>query len=123
MWRRSEPILFFPKVVESNIPWHKAVYGGPADVMLSSNPDPVYTKLWADKISLGYSQKDMDESFSGVYDGKNIVIDWHSGMSQYLAKYSTPSGNPLIHISKTPYMRVYQQGINLPNKLTDTYIP
>lgn len=91
--------------------------------MLSSNPDPVYTKLWADKISLGYSQKDMDESFSGVYDGKNIVIDWHSGMSQYLAKYSTPSGNPLIHISKTPYMRVYQQGINLPNKLTDTYVP
>ena len=75
--------------------------------MLSSNPDPVYTKIWTDKVALGYSQADMDESFRGVYNGKNIVIDWKQGLEQYLAKYSTPSGDPLILISNTPYMRVY----------------
>ena len=79
--------------------------------MLRSTQNPVYKKLWADKKAL--QRGELDKGVLGVFNGKNIVIDWKHGLEQYLAKYSTPSGDPLIQISNTPYMRVYIMGISL----------
>ena len=101
---------FVTQVVEGNIPWHRVVYGGPFDNMLKSSQDPVYRKIWTDKKAL--KRTELSESMLGVYNGNNIVIDWKHGLEQFLAKYSTPSGDPLIHISNTPYMRVYIMGIS-----------
>ena len=57
---------------------------------------------------------DLAESVFGVYNGKNTVIDWRGGLLQFLPKYSTPSGDPLIYISKTPYMdAIYAMGMYL----------
>ena len=78
--------------------------------MLANNPDPVYQKINNDKIDLKFKTTDLSESIFGVYKGKNIVIDWRFGLQQYLPKYSTPSGDPLIYISNTPYMRVFNLG-------------
>ena len=79
--------------------------------MLSNNPDPVYKKIWNDKIDLRFKTSDLSESVFGVYKGKNIVIDWRGAILQFLPKYSTPNGDPLIHVSNSPYMRVYTMGI------------
>ena len=78
--------------------------------MLENNQDPVYRKIWTDKKAL--KRTELSESMLGVYNGNNIVIDWKHGLEQFLAKYSTPSGDPLIQISNTPYMRVYIMGIS-----------
>ena len=102
---------FVTQVIESNIPWHKIVYGGPFDNMLRSTKNPAFKKIWADKKAFQMLKGvSLDQSMLGVYNGKNIVIDWKHGLEQYLAKYSTPTGDPLIKISNTPYMRVYIMG-------------
>ena len=72
--------------------------------MLRTSQDPVYKKIWADKKSLKRSE--VSESILGVYNGKNIVIDWIYLLEMNLAMYSTPSGDPLIQISNTPYLGV-----------------
>ena len=79
--------------------------------MLRTSQDPVYKKIWADKKTIKRSE--VSESILGVYNGKNIYIDWKYLLDSELAVYSTPSGDPLIQISNTPYMRVYIMGISL----------
>ena len=70
--------------------------------MLRNNQDPVYKKIWTDKIALKFTE--LSDSILGVYNGKNIVIDWIYLLEMNLPMYSTPSGDPLIQISNTPYM-------------------
>lgn len=38
-----------------------------------------------------------------VYEGKTVFIDWKSGLEPAIfSRYSTPRGDPLIHISPHP---------------------
>ena len=70
--------------------------------MLRTSQDPVYKKIWTDTKWLKRSE--VSESILGVYNGKNILIEWKHGLDMRLAKFSTSSGDPLIQISNTPYM-------------------
>ena len=72
--------------------------------MLENNQDPVYRKIWTDKIALKFTE--LSDSILGVYNGKNILIEWKHGLDMRLAKFSTSSGDPLIQISNTPYMGI-----------------
>ena len=78
--------------------------------MLSNNPDPVYKKIFTEQLQFSPGS-DLSESVFGIYKGKNILIDWRGALLEYLPKYSTPSGDPLIHISNEPYMRTFTMGI------------
>ena len=41
-----------------------------------------------------------------VFDGKTIFIDWKTGIQQNIyARYSTPAGDPLIHMSPEPFFK------------------
>ena len=100
---------YITQVIEANFPWHKVKYGGPFDQLLANSQDEVYEKINADKIDLRFTTDftELSESVFGVYKGNNIVIEWRNGLEQFLPKYSTPSGKPLIYISSTPYLGVY----------------
>ena len=71
--------------------------------MLESNQDEILRKIWTGKTEIKHSE--IAKSTLGVYNGENIFIDWRTAFDPLaIVKYSTPSGEPLIHISNHPYL-------------------
>ena len=73
------------------------MYGEEEEEMMASSKDPVIQKIWNEKILASYAP--VPDIF-GVYKGEKIFIDWKSGLEPAVyIRYSTPSGDPLIHIA------------------------
>ena len=71
--------------------------GEEEEEMMASSKDPIIQKIWNEKILASYAP--VPDIF-GVYKGEKIFIDWKSGLEPAVyIRYSTPSGDPLIHIA------------------------
>ena len=87
------------------------------DQMLKSSQDPILQKIWTGKTEIKH--KDIAQTTLGVYKGENIRIGWRAGLTgSAVVKYSTPSGDPLIHISNHPYL--FTSILGILNKILKT---
>ena len=78
--------------------------------MLESNQDEILRKIWTRKTEIKHPE--IAKSTLGVYNGENILIDWRTAFDPLaVVKYSTPSGEPLIHISNHPYLQASIMGM------------
>jgi hypothetical protein len=68
--------------------------------MMARSVDPIIKTIWDNKVVAKYNQ--VPQIFP-VFQGKEIFIDWLSGLKPAVfVRYSTPAGDPLIHIASNP---------------------
>ena len=115
------PINTLRQVLESGLPWAMVLYGEEEEEMMENSKDPVIKEIWDNKIVEEYAptpkvrkacmkmeqRKPFQFQYSlkieGVYKGKSIFIDWKSGLEPAIrVHYSTPAGDPLIHLAPDP---------------------
>ena len=79
------------------------LHGEEEEEMLANSNQEIHQKIWEGKIVLPVS------NVGDVYEGNQILIDWQSGIeTEIFVRYSTLSGDPLIHVSPGPiFMRQY----------------
>ena len=62
--------------------------------------DPIIQTIWNEKIVAPYNAV---PQIRPVYDGEKVFIDWKSGLEPAIfVRYSTPAGDPLIHVASNP---------------------
>ena len=89
-------------MLESGLPWGMVLYGEEEEQMMASSPvgSDIRT-IWDQKIIKPYSPTVAE--VDSVLAGELIFIDWKSGLEPAIfSKYSTPSGDPLVHLSSRP---------------------
>ena len=68
--------------------------------MSNYSQDPIMQTIWNEKIGMPYNAV---PQIRPVYDGEQAFIDWKSSMEPAIfVRYSTPAGDPLIHMSPNP---------------------
>ena len=98
----QNPIDTLGDVLESGLPWGMVLYGEEEEQMMASSPlgSDIRT-IWDQKIIKPYSPTVAE--VDSVLAGDLIFIDWKSGLEPAIfSKYSTPSGDPLVHLSSRP---------------------
>ena len=86
------------------------LYGEEEEEMMANSEDPVIRKIWDDKIVAEYSQV---PQIRPVYEGNKVFIDWKSGLEPAIfVRYSTPAGDPLIHVASNPVFMPNYPGEN-----------
>ena len=64
--------------------------------------------IWNEKIGMPYNAV---PQIRPVYDGEQAFIDWKSSMEPAIfVRYSTPAGDPLIHMSPNPVFNSKSSG-------------
>ena len=89
-------------MLKSGLPWGMVLYGEEEEQMMASSPvgSDIRT-IWDQKIIKPYSPT--VAQVDSVLAGDLIFIDWKSGLEPAIfSKYSTPSGDPLVHLSSRP---------------------
>lgn len=98
----SSPIDTLADVLGSGLPWGMVLYGEEEEEMMASSPlgSDVRT-IWDDKNIKPYSPTVAE--VDNVFAGESIFIDWKSGLEPAIyVKYSTPGGDPLVHLASNP---------------------
>lgn len=98
----SSPIDSLGDVLDSGLPWGMVLYGEEEEEMMASSPlgSDVRT-IWDDKNIKPYSPTVAE--VDNVFAGESIFIDWKSGLEPAIyVKYSTPGGDPLVHLASNP---------------------
>ena len=98
----QNPIDSLRDVLESGLPWGMVLYGEEEEQMMASSPEGSDIRtIWDEKIIKPYSPTVAE--VDSVLAGDLIFIDWKSGLEPAIfSKYSTPSGDPLVHLSSRP---------------------
>ena len=87
-------------MIESNLPWGMVLYGEEEEEMMANSEDPIIRTIWNNKIVAPYNAV---PQIRPVYEGKKVFIDWKSGLEPAIfVRYSTPAGDPLIHVASNP---------------------
>merc|ERR1712198_221261 len=95
------PIDTLKDVLDSGLPWGMVLYGEEEEEMMASSEDAVIRRIWDEKNIKPYSPTVAE--VDSVLEGKSIFIDWKSGLEPAIfVKYSTPSGDPLVHLANRP---------------------
>ena len=69
-------------------------------ILSNYSQDPIMQTIWNEKIGMPYQAV---PQIRPVYDGEQAFIDWKSSMEPAIfVRYSTPAGDPLIHMSPNP---------------------
>ena len=76
------------------------LYGEEEEEMMANSEDPIIRTIWNNKIVAPYNAV---PQIRPVYEGKKVFIDWKSGLEPAIfVRYSTPAGDPLIHVASNP---------------------
>jgi len=95
------PIDTLKDVLDSGLSWGMVLYGEEEEEMMAESPDPVIQRIWQEKEVKPYSPTVAE--VDSVLVGESIFIDWKSGLEPAIfAKYSTPGGDPLVHLASNP---------------------
>ncbi len=76
------------------------LYGEEEQTMMAQSEDPIIKTIWEEKYIAEYAPV---PKIDGVYKGTDVFIDWKSGLEPAVfVRYSTPAGDPLVHIAPDP---------------------
>ena len=94
---RTEPIDTFEDILDSGLPWGMVLYGEQEEQILEESQDPIKKAIWEGKVVEEYSPT---PKLGLVYRGEKILLDYVTGIiPNIFIRYSTRSGDPLVHLS------------------------
>ncbi len=100
---RTKPINTLSDILKSGLPWGLVLYGEEEETVMAQSEEPVMKAIWTRKNIVEFSSI---PQLNGIYRGEEVLIDYKSGVEQTIfVRYSTPAGNPLVHMSQTPVVR------------------
>ncbi len=105
---KSVPINTLSDILESNLPWRMVISGQQEETIMAESKDPTIQKVWLGKEVAEYSANSRIE---GAYLGQEVFLDFKSGMeAAAFVKFSSMTGDPLVHISPVPVLMKHQVG-------------
>ena len=100
---RTQPISNLIDILESGLPWKMVLYGEVEETLMQESKDPIIQAIWNGKTVTDFTPV---LELDGVANGDEVFIDYKTGLTAAIqVQYSTPSGDPLVHIAPNPVVR------------------